>query len=80
MLIKFWLFLFPGQFSNMMLVAITLPKRDGDEYDSCTSSPEFGVYTSGNDALTFNLVGSYYFLCNYHCDSDNHKVVINIVS
>ncbi|KAM5554974.1 blue copper protein-like [Rosa sericea] len=53
---------------------------NADGYDSCTSSPELGVYTSGNDALTFNLVGSYYFLCDYHCDSDQQKVMINIVT
>ncbi|KAK9910684.1 hypothetical protein M0R45_034636 [Rubus argutus] len=49
-----------------------------DGYDSCVSSPELGVFTSGNDALTFNLVGTYYFLCDYHCVSFHQKVMINV--
>ncbi|PRQ57779.1 putative cupredoxin [Rosa chinensis] len=51
---------------------------NGDNYDNCVASPNFGVYDSGNDAITLNEAGTYYFLCSYHCDYLQQKVMVTV--
>ncbi|KAK9086732.1 hypothetical protein Syun_029126 [Stephania yunnanensis] len=51
------------------------------DFKSCNSiAPPLAVYTSGNDAVTFKMVGNYYFICGApgHCEA-GQKVEIKVV-
>ncbi|KAK9910683.1 hypothetical protein M0R45_034635 [Rubus argutus] len=49
-----------------------------DDYDNCVTSPNLGVYDTGHDEFTLNEAGTYYFLCSYHCDSLQQKVMVTV--
>ncbi|KAK9086730.1 hypothetical protein Syun_029124 [Stephania yunnanensis] len=51
------------------------------DFKSCNSTaPPFAIYTSGNDVVTFKMVGNYYFICGApgHCEA-GQKVEIKVV-
>ncbi|KAK9086723.1 hypothetical protein Syun_029117 [Stephania yunnanensis] len=51
------------------------------DFKLCNSTaPPLAVYTSGNDVVTFKMVGNYYFICGApgHCEA-GQKVEIKVV-
>ncbi|KAL6128854.1 hypothetical protein ACLB2K_072207 [Fragaria x ananassa] len=49
-----------------------------DNYNNCVASPNLAVYDTGNDILALNEAGTYYFLCSYHCNFLQQKVMITV--
>ena len=48
-----------------------------DVYDKCGTSPNLGVWTSGNDVLTLPTKSTYYFLSEFHCDYTEQRIMVD---
>ena len=51
-----------------------------DVYDKCATTPNLGIWTSGNDVLTLPTTGTYYFLCEFHCDYTEQRIMVKVNS
>ncbi|KAL6130785.1 PREDICTED: basic blue protein-like [Fragaria vesca subsp. vesca] len=51
-----------------------------DVYDKCATTPNLGIWTSGNDVLTLPTTGTYYFLCEFHCDYTEQRIMVEVNS
>ena len=51
-----------------------------EDYNSCNAASPIALYTSGNDSITFDKPGNYYYLCGFpnHCQN-GEKVIIKAV-
>ncbi|KAK9910682.1 hypothetical protein M0R45_034634 [Rubus argutus] len=49
---------------------------NSDVYENCGTSPNFGIWDSGNDVFTLPTKGTYYFLCQYHCDYSDQSIAV----
>ncbi|KAK9906240.1 hypothetical protein M0R45_034566 [Rubus argutus] len=51
---------------------------DGDAFDQCIMKPNLGRYSSGDEALTLDEAGNYYFMCGYDCKSNGMKMLVPV--
>ncbi|KAF5470190.1 hypothetical protein F2P56_010719 [Juglans regia] len=48
-------------------------------YDKCLSSPNLGVFNSSNDRVTLTTLGDNYYICQWHCDFSDQKLMITVM-
>ncbi|PRQ57695.1 putative cupredoxin [Rosa chinensis] len=53
---------------------------NSDVYDKCATTPNLGVWTSGSDVFTLPTTGTYYFLCEFHCDYSEQRIKVEVNS
>ncbi|KAG7946414.1 hypothetical protein I3843_14G038300 [Carya illinoinensis] len=48
-------------------------------YDKCLSPPNLGVFNSSNDRVTLTTLGDNYYICQWHCDFSDQKLMITVM-
>ncbi|PRQ57706.1 putative cupredoxin [Rosa chinensis] len=53
---------------------------NSDVYDQCATTPNFGVWIGGSDVFTVPTTGTYYFLCEFHCENSEQRIKVEVNS
>uniref|UniRef100_A0A7N2LIJ3 Phytocyanin domain-containing protein n=2 Tax=Quercus lobata TaxID=97700 RepID=A0A7N2LIJ3_QUELO len=48
-------------------------------YDTCLASPNLGAFDSGNDKISLTPPGKKYYICQWHCDYSDQKLMITVL-
>uniref|UniRef100_A0A2N9HWH2 Phytocyanin domain-containing protein n=1 Tax=Fagus sylvatica TaxID=28930 RepID=A0A2N9HWH2_FAGSY len=48
-------------------------------YDKCLASSNSGAFYSGNDKITSTTPGNKYYICQWHCDYSDQKLMITVL-